>query len=379
MSARGRALVVLLLLLLAPPLAHATDEAAERAVVRERLEAQRAALALIAGKKVSVLASVELLQQTAAASARRVRALERDLAAFRRRFQVAEREEAVTGALLRLQLERLGPRLWGFYRLTRRKPLEVLLSAEDFAGLIWRSRALKATLASDLALLKSARDAAALQSRAVAELARLRDGLAAHLAFLRAQAAQAEGQRLALQDVLESLSSEASHARRVVRELEQAEAELTRLLEDMEERLPTSGFGALRGRLPLPTPGLIEVGFGKVVNPRFNTVTVQKGVDIRAPAGTPVYAVAPGKVAYAGWLRGYGNLLILDHGDGYHSLMAHLGSMRPALGASVAAGEPVGEVGDTGSLKGAYLYFEIRKRGDAVDPSVWLAAGRASR
>jgi septal ring factor EnvC (AmiA/AmiB activator) len=116
----------------------------------------------------------------------------------------------------------------------------------------------------------------------------------------------------------------------------------------------------------------VEVGFGKVVNPRFNTVTVQKGLDIRAPAGAPVYAVAPGKVAYAGWLRGYGHLLILDHGDGYHSLMAHLATLRPALGASVSAGEPVGTVGDTGSLKGAYLYFEIRKGGRAVDPKPWL-------
>ena len=376
----SRALPALLVALLLGALpAHATDEVAERAVVRERLAAQKEALALLASKKVSVLASVELLEQTAAASARRVRALEKDLSALRRRFQVAEREEALTSELLRVQLQRLGPRLRGFYRLTRRKPLEVLLSAGDFAGLMWRSRALKATLAGDLALLESAQAAATLQARAVAELARLRDGLGTHLAFLRAQAALAQGQRLALQDVLELLSSEASQARRVVRELEQAEVELTRLLEDMEERLPTSGFGALRGRLPLPTPGLVEVGFGKVVNPRFNTVTVQKGLDLRAPAGTPVYAVAPGKVAYAGWLRGYGNLLILDHGDGYHSLMAHLASVRPALGATVNAGEPVGAVGDTGSLKGAYLYFEIRKRGEAVDPAPWLAAGRASR
>jgi septal ring factor EnvC (AmiA/AmiB activator) len=378
MSVHLRALLALALAL-APAAARATDEATERAVVRERLAAQKEALALLASQKVSVLASVELLEQTAAQSARRVRALERDLASFRRRFQLAEREEAVTGALLRLQLQRLGPRLWGFYRLTRRTPLEVLLGAQDFAGLVWRGRALKATLASDLALLASARSAAALQARAVAELARMRDGLGQHLGFLREQAALARGQRLALQDVLDTLSSEASQGRRLVRELEQADVELTRLLEDMEERLPTSGFGALRGKLPFPTPGLVEVAFGKVVNPRFNTVTLQKGLDIRASAGTPVYAVAPGKVAYAGWLRGYGNLLILDHGDGYHSLMAHLESVRPALGAAVAAGEPVGAVGETGSLKGPYLYFEIRKRGDAVDPSVWLAGGRPTR
>jgi septal ring factor EnvC (AmiA/AmiB activator) len=120
---------------------------------------------------------------------------------------------------------------------------------------------------------------------------------------------------------------------------------------------------------------VVEVGFGKVVNPLFNTVTVQKGLDIRAPEGAPVRAVAAGTVVYAGWLRGYGNLLILDHGGGYHSLMAHLATLGPAPGAEVQAGEEVGTVGDTGSLKGAYLYFEIRKSGQAVDPGPWLARG----
>ncbi len=88
-----------------------------------------------------------------------------------------------------------------------------------------------------------------------------------------------------------------------------------------------------------------------------------------------MHAVAPGKVVFAGWLRGYGNLLILDHGSGYHSLMAHLASVVPTVGAEVQPGEEVGTVGDTGSLKGAYLYFEIRKGGLAVDPAPWFAHG----
>jgi septal ring factor EnvC (AmiA/AmiB activator) len=157
----------------------------------------------------------------------------------------------------------------------------------------------------------------------------------------------------------------------MVRELEQADSDLTHVLQDMHEGPATSGFGALKGKLSLPVPGTIEVGFGRVINPRFNTVTVQKGVDIRAAAGTPVKAVAEGTVAYAGWLRGYGNLLIVDHGGGYHTLVAHLSEVGPQVGAHVTGGEVVGEVGDTGSLKGAYLYFELRRGGQAVDPATW--------
>ncbi len=133
-----------------------------------------------------------------------------------------------------------------------------------------------------------------------------------------------------------------------------------------------TGFAALKGRLPRPAPGPVTVGFGRVLNPRFNTVTVQNGLDISAPAGAPVRAIAAGRVVHAGWFKGYGNLIIVDHGEGYHSLVAHLGSMHTAMGEEVAAGTVLGTVGDSGSLKGPYLYFEIREHGRPVDPRPWL-------
>jgi septal ring factor EnvC (AmiA/AmiB activator) len=108
--------------------------------------------------------------------------------------------------------------------------------------------------------------------------------------------------------------------------------------------------------------------------PRFNTVTVQKGIDIRASLGTEIVSVAPGTVVFAGWLKGYGNLVIVDHGDAYHSLYAHLDRLDVEVGMVVEQEEAIGLVGDTGSLKGAYLYFEIRKGGQAIDPLPWLEA-----
>ncbi len=347
-------------------------EAAEQATLRERLAAQRATLALVEAKKLSVLEGVELMQEMAAFSRRRVRSLEADLAVFRRRVLLAEREQAVLAEALKVQLRRLSPRLRTLYRLMRRRPLEVLLSAEDFAALVWRARALEASMSGDLELLRTVQRVARLQRQAKRELERLQASLAARMAFLREQERLARMQQEGLEEVVGALAGEAELARRAVRELEQADAELTRMVRDLKELPATSGFGALRGKLAWPVQGVVEVGFGKVVNPRFNTVTFQKGLDIRAAAGTPVRAVAEGTVAYAGSLRGYGNLLILDHGDGYHSLMAHLSAILPELGAMVLPGEVLGEVGDTGSLKGAYLYFEVRKGGQAVDPALWL-------
>lgn len=346
---------------------------AERAEVRQRLAAQRAALALIESRKVSALEALEFVQQMAAASAQRVRVLERDLALLRRRLAAAEQEQAVLAEGMRELVGRASPRLWGLYRLTRRRPLEVLVSARDFAGLIWRARAMRATLEEDLQLLRTVQRVARLREQSARELRRLQGSLERRRTFLQEQAELARAQQEVLEEVVGMIQGEAELARRMVRDLDQADKELGQMLEDLTAGGAATGFGALRGKLPMPVEGVVEVWFGKVVNPRFNTVTVQKGLDIRAAAGTPVRAVAEGTVVYSGWLRGYGNLLILDHGDNFHTLVAHLASVVAPVGTNVAAGQVVGEVGDTGSLKGAYLYFEIRKAGQALDPKPWLA------
>jgi septal ring factor EnvC (AmiA/AmiB activator) len=101
-------------------------------------------------------------------------------------------------------------------------------------------------------------------------------------------------------------------------------------------------------------------------------VVVQKGIDLRAPEGQEVRCVAAGRVAHSGWLRGYGNLLLVDHGAGYFSLYAHLATLERKAGEELKAGDRLGAVGDTGSLKGAYLYFELRHHGTPLNPAGWL-------
>src|SRR5205823_340030 len=152
-----------------------------------------------------------------------------------------------------------------------------------------------------------------------------------------------------------------------VRELEEAEKQLSRKLAEIRRSHPAlsspeillkASIRRARGKLPFPVDGggRIEAHFGRAVDPRFGTVTLQTGIDVRAPTGTPVRAVWDGKIAHAGWFRGFGNLLIVDHGGGVFSLMAHLDQLQKALGDAVRAGEQVGTVGETGSLKGPYLY-----------------------
>src|SRR5262249_44719057 len=135
---------------------------------------------------------------------------------------------------------------------------------------------------------------------------------------------------------------------------------------------PAIGLGRERGQLPWPAEGRVVTGFGRETHPRFGTETVRSGIDIEAPEGAPIRAVATGSVAYRGWLKGYGNLLVLDHGDGYYTLYAHASQILVEEGDQGKGGELAGRGGEPGSVEGPRLHFEVRYQSRAEDPQLWL-------
>lgn len=127
-------------------------------------------------------------------------------------------------------------------------------------------------------------------------------------------------------------------------------------------------FAALRGRLGLPVQGEIVGRFG-AQRPEGG---IWRGVFIRAAAESPVRAVAPGAVVFSGWMRGFGNLLILDHGNDYLTVYANNEAILKQVGEPVAAGETVASVGSSGGQSQTGIYFEVRHRGNPVDPLEWV-------
>jgi septal ring factor EnvC (AmiA/AmiB activator) len=133
-----------------------------------------------------------------------------------------------------------------------------------------------------------------------------------------------------------------------------------------------AAFEALRGKLDYPVHGKVAGSFGKTQHPEFAAELFRKGIDIDAPLGEEVHAVEAGKVIFADRFSGYGKMMIIDHGERYYSVYAHLGDILKQLGDSVGRGEAIAEVGDSDSLAGSRLYFEIRKDGKPIDPSPWF-------
>ena len=129
-------------------------------------------------------------------------------------------------------------------------------------------------------------------------------------------------------------------------------------------------FASLHGGLPQPVEGTLALGFGEHLHPRFRTRTMQSGLLITAQGGTPVAAVADGKVAFADYYQSYGPMVILDHGGGWFTLYTHLLGLQVAKGQVLKAGESLGAVGDT--VDGPRLGFEIRHQAQPQDPQKWL-------
>ena len=136
--------------------------------------------------------------------------------------------------------------------------------------------------------------------------------------------------------------------------------------------VPDRGFASQKGRMALPVRGNIIETYGKHKHPEFNSYTFSKGISIAAGSGTEIKSIYDGSVIFADYFKGYGNMVIVDHGGGYFSLYAHASRIIKKVGAEVARNETLATVGDVDSAKGSMLYFEIRYQGKPVDPAAWV-------
>jgi septal ring factor EnvC (AmiA/AmiB activator) len=160
---------------------------------------------------------------------------------------------------------------------------------------------------------------------------------------------------------------------------QQARANLTPNISDppVERYLDSdSKFAKLRGQLAWPVSGKLVSTYGKIKHPTFNTYTFNKGIGIGASPGSEFRVIEAGQVLYADAFKGYGNLLIVDHGDSYYSLYAHASELLVQVGDRVKRHQVVGRTGDGGSLNSPALYFEIRYHGKPENPLEWLANHR---
>jgi septal ring factor EnvC (AmiA/AmiB activator) len=349
------------------------------ALVRRAIEESRARVEAYEREQRGLLEALEAIERSA-------QLLERELSEVGRQAERARAEHralAAEAAGLERKAEAarraLAARAAALYRAGELGSLRLLFSAGGLREFLTRVQVLRRLVARDAELLERHRavSIALVESREAARSASARlDRLSEELAQRSQELAR---EKRARREIVARLYRDRARERAALAELETAaralEATLGGLGADDPKGIAPEGppFVALRGRLAPPVDAEIARGFGRVVDGEFHTQTFRSGVVFEAAAGLPVRAVAGGRVRYAGWFRGYGRLVILDHGGGYYTVSGHLAELRVAVGDAVASGAEIGTVGDTGSLSGPRVYFEIRRGAEALDPREWLS------
>jgi septal ring factor EnvC (AmiA/AmiB activator) len=272
-------------------------------------------------------------------------------------------------------MARYQQRLRALARMPTGARLVLLGGARTLADYLHATRVLRFIAKHDQALQQDYLQRLQELDRLEADLKQRREQQARLVALLRTRRDSVAADRQSRLSLVESLRRDRSLGELTVREESAAKQELG----DTIDRLPpahrssaSESFAQNRGKLPWPATGRVDVRFGQQVERAWGSVTAHNGIDIRAAAAAPVRAVAAGRVVFADWLKGYGQLVIIDHGEHFHSLVAHLAKTAVRAGDEVSAGQQIGTVGDTGSTRGTVLYFEIRDHGRPVDPSAWL-------
>ena len=292
-----------------------------------------------------------------------------------------EEQRLLTSQRLEVTRRALSKRAVALYKAGEVGPLRFLFGSSTIPELLTRVSALRTFVEFDAALVKRYRTGRDQFARLQLEAKSAAEVHAAAAERLDARSRELRAEREVRRRLLARARSDRTRERALLVELEKAARALEETLTALgnraagnEEWLVDRGFAARRGRLIRPIPTPIRLPFGKVVDEEFRTETYRKGVEFAANGGESVRAVAPGVVRFAGWFRGYGKLVILDQGDQYFSVMGHLREIFVAVGDSVNAGDTLGSAGDTGSLSGPSLYFELRHGSEPLDPGEWLRA-----
>ncbi|MGQ9569291.1 MAG: murein hydrolase activator EnvC family protein [Thermodesulfovibrionales bacterium] len=174
--------------------------------------------------------------------------------------------------------------------------------------------------------------------------------------------------------ILASIRNEKKSYEKMLKELKEASKRLLEIIKRSEKEgtYYAKGFTALKGRLPWPVEGRVAIPYGSQKDPRFNTRIFRSGIFIQAGEDLYAKAVHTGKVVFAEWFKGYGQLMIVNHGDGYHTLYGSLSEIFSKVGDIINSGQIIGRVGNSGILDVPGLYFELRYKGKPLDPQQWL-------
>lgn len=368
-------ILLLLSLLLIPAPAFCAQPEDELRKVEEQLREQKRRLQEARDKESSVLDDIDVVNRRLNKVVTEVLQQRDRLRRTRNELNATIAEIDKTKTSLKRKQEWLKRKLRIMYRYGYSGDILLqLMSAQDISDLMRVWKYLQDLSRHEHAALAEYRQTLALLSEKQKRLAALEKEIAEQTDRVRSKEAELAEEKQTKESMLHAVRSEKVSRQKMISELRQAQKRLQELMQESAKKddYAGTGFGQMRGRLPWPAEGKVAVPYGTQRDPQFDTPIFRNGIHIQTTGDAGARAVYPGKVIFAEWFKGFGQLVIVNHGNGYHTLYGNLSEIFSKVGDIIKERETIGKVGVSGVLNSDGLYFEIRYKGKPLDPAQWL-------
>lgn len=353
-----------------PTSASKTELQKKLADVQKQIRQARAEIRQIRRRERAVTADLLATEQELDATRKRLHTVRSRLSNVRalQRKTAARLKELEQRLQQRQQL--LARRVRVAYQQGGASTVRVLLGSRDVHDFISRSYVLGRIARADSRLVLAIQQDKEEVAQTKAQLDRQAQEIAQLEAELAQQTLQLHQQTEAKREILQDIAHDRALKEQALDEWEEESRQIAAMLRAMEQtpRGQARLARPFRGGFIRPVNGAIVSGFGMRYHPILKVNRMHNGVDIAAPHGTPIKAAADGEVIFAGYRRGYGNTIIIDHGGGVATLYGHCSALAVSEGQTVKQGQIIGYVGATGLATGPHLHFEVRRNGEPVNP-----------
>ena len=351
------------------------DEQKELQVLKKKIALQEKTIRIEGAKESTVLKHLQKIGT-------QLKLKERELAIYQLNYKVNQKNilslvqrYKKAEQKLKYQEKVLGLRLRSIYKEGPVYPLKIIFSSNNVSDLLQKFKYMNLIARQDSELLYEYKN----KLENIKEDKRALFEARAKIINLKEKAKikkkEIERTKIIKSKFLKNIKKKKSLNIETRKELVAASSNLNKLIKKLLVKLD-SGEGLeisdKKGRLKLPLNGPILNKFGRKRVKEYDSYIVYNGINVKATKGTHVKAVFDGKVLFAGELEGYGNLVIVGHGDKYHTLYGHLDDINVSVDKVVKTGEIIGLSGDSGSLEGEVLYFELRRNGKPIQPIPWF-------
>ncbi|MBU4510305.1 peptidoglycan DD-metalloendopeptidase family protein, partial [bacterium] len=335
-------------------------------------------------KEIGYLETLHKIEKLLQDAEKELQTIEKDLDFAQKEIKAAEDEVVIEKEKLKEKTKLLESRLREIYKHRLTGYLEILFNSESFSNFLTRFRYIKNILSLDAEMISDIRQQMKKIEEHKINLENRKEILSLLKKEVEKEKENIEFSIKSKKSIINKIDSQKDAHLKSLKELEQSSQEIKNIIDRIykqqeeeskkapQKEVSTVALQPKKGILALPIQGKLISGYGSQKNTEFNTYTFNSGIDISAPLGEVVRAASSGEVIYTGNIKGYGQIVIIDHSGRITTLYAHLSKILVDIGDKVNKGQPIGQVGDSGGASSTRLHFEVRVEGKPTDPMNWL-------